>query len=386
MAIYLDGHASTPLAPEAIRAMTALWANQANSGSPHAAGAAAAEAIERARSSVARLIGADASEIIFTSGATEANNLAILGVARAATKLGARRRIIVSAIEHKAVIQPAKKLAEEGFDVVICPVTGEGRVDLAALEEQISCDTLLVSVMAANNEIGVVQPLPAVVRLARKSGALVHSDAAQAAGKVPIDVVALDLDYLSISAHKMYGPQGVGALYISAAAPKPDPLVYGGGQEGGLRAGTLPAALIAGFGAAAEQVTATIARDAEHGRSLTRLFVQELDSRQVQYSRLCDHDDRLPGSLALRFEGIDADTLSQLLANTVSITSGSACDSGQIEPSHVLLAIGQSPSVASEFIRIFFSRYNAEADATEAAARFAEGCRKVRLATGWVHQ
>ncbi|MGB8413930.1 MAG: cysteine desulfurase family protein [Candidatus Binatus sp.] len=386
MAIYLDGHASTPLAPEAIRAMTALWANQANSGSPHAAGAAAAEAIEDARSSVARLIGADASEIIFTSGATEANNLAILGVARAASKLCARRRIVVSAIEHKAVIQPAKKLAEEGFDVVFCPVSGEGRVDLAALEEQVSCETLLVSVMAANNEIGVVQPLPTVVGIARKAGALVHSDAAQAAGKVPIDVIALDLDYLSISAHKMYGPQGVGALYISAAAPKPDPLVYGGGQEGGLRAGTLPAALIAGYGAAAERATASIERDAEHGHSLTRLFLQELDSRKVQYSLLCDHDDRLPGSLALRFEGVDADTLTQLLANTVSITSGSACDSGQIEPSHVLLAIGQSPCVASEFIRIFFGRYNVQDDAAEAAAHFAEACKKVRLATGRVHQ
>ncbi len=386
MAIYLDGHASTPLAPEAIRAMTALWANQANAGSPHAAGAAAAEAIQNSRSSVARLIGADASEIVFTSGATEANNLAILGVARAASKLCARRRIVVSAIEHKAVIQPAKKLAEEGFDVVFCPVSGEGRVDLATLEKQVSCETLLVSVMAANNEIGVVQPLPAVVEIARKAGALVHSDAAQAAGKVPIDVIALDLDYLSISAHKMYGPQGVGALYISAAAPKPDPLVYGGGQEGGLRAGTLPAALIAGYGAAAERATASIERDAEHGRSLTRLFLQELDSRQVQYSLLCDHDDRLPGSLALRFEGVDADTLTQLLANTVSITSGSACDSGQIEPSHVLLAIGQSPCVASESIRIFFGRYNVQDDAAEAAAHFAEACIKVRLATGRVHQ
>lgn len=383
--IYLDNHASTPLAPQAFRAMAALWAHQANASSPHVAGATAAAAVEEARVRVARLVGADASEIVFTSGATEANNIALLGVARALAEEG-RRRIVVSAIEHKSVLAPAACLAKEGFEVVVCAATGDGKIDLDALRKAASSDTILVSVMAANNEIGVVQPLSDVVAIAREAGALVHSDAAQTVGKLQIDVVGLDVDYLSISAHKMYGPQGIGALYISAAAPRPQPLVHGGGQEGGLRAGTLPAPLIAGFGAAAEVASQEMHRDAAHGRVLADLFLKELGSRQVRHLSLCDHSNRLPGSLALRFEGVDADSLVQKLSGVVALSTGSACNTGHIEPSHVLLAIGQPPSAASECVRLCFSRYNSEDDAARSAELIADGIVKLRLAAGRLDQ
>lgn len=387
MAIYLDGHASTPLAPEALHTMQVLWNSQVNSGSPHAAGAMAAAAVANARASIARLIGANSAEIIFTSGATEANNLAILGAAREVTKrTSRRRRLVVSSIEHKAVLAPAQVLEEDGFDVVLCPVTVDGRVDLDALERLVTHDTLLVSIMAANNEIGVIQPVAEAVKIAHRAGALVHCDAAQAAGKIPIDVFVLDVDYLSISAHKMYGPQGVGALFISAGAPVPTPIVHGGGQEGGIRAGTLPVALIGGFGAAAERAIVSMCADAAYGRALAGLFLQQLDERQVHYSHLCEAAERLPGSLALRLHGVEADSLVQMLSGSVSLTTGSACNSGQIGPSHVLTSIGQSSDAAAECIRLYFSPYNSDEDAVNAATHIAAACSKLRLATGEVHQ
>ena len=367
--------------------MQMLSSAQANASSPHRAGAEAAAAIAQARASVGRLIGADPAEIIFTSGATEANNIAILGVAKAASRQESkRRRIVVSAIEHKAVLAPARILANDGFEIVECPVKRDGQVDLVALERLVTHETLLVSVMAANNEIGVVQPLAAVATIVRGAGAFLHSDAAQAVGKIPIDVFSLDIDYLSVSAHKIYGPQGVGALFISAGALRPEPLVHGGGQEGGLRAGTLPVGLIGAFGAAAECAITSMVADTAHGHRLTELFLAELEARQVPHATLCAMSERLPGSVGLRFVGVDADALTRILSQNVSVTSGSACNSGQIEPSHVLLAIGQSPSESSEFVRIFFSRYNNETQAQAAAAYFAEACVKVRLATGEVHQ
>lgn len=383
MAIYLDGHATTALAPEARDAMLAAWRHTGNATSPHSGGAHAAVAVDTARRAVARLIGADSTEIVFTSGATEANNLALLGVARAATRArDARRRVVVSAIEHKAVLEPARMLRGEGFDVVEAPVDQQGQIDLEVLARLLDRKTLLVSVMAANNEIGVIQPVKTVGTMARRVGALTHCDAAQAAGKIPLDVFELDVDYLSLSAHKLHGPMGVGALYISAVASRPLPLLVGGGQEGGVRSGTLPVPLIAGFGAAAEIAAANLERDAQHARSLMRRFTEALANRQVRFEVVCAASDRLPGSLSLRVDDIDADDLVHALADDVLISTGSACNSGQLEPSHVLRAIGFTHQQAESTVRMLFGRYNTAHEATEAAGLFARAYEGICLATG----
>lgn len=383
MAIYLDGHATTPLAPEARDAMLAAWSCTGNANSPHSAGAIAAMAVDNARGAVARLIGADPSEIVFTSGATEANNLALLGVARAAVAAGdPRRRVMVSAVEHKAVLEPARALRREGFDVVEVPVDHHGQIDLEEFARLLDENTLLVSVMAANNEIGVIQPVKKVSAIARPFGALIHCDAAQAAGKIALDVFALDVDYMSLSAHKLYGPIGVGALYVSATAPRPQPLVFGGAQESGVRSGTLPVALIAGFGAAAELATLNLDYDAQYARTLARRFAEELVNQHVDFDIVCAASDRLPGSLSLQIIGIDADELVGALAHDVLISTGSACNSGQIEPSHVLRAIGLTHEQARSTVRVLFGRYNSRQDATDAATLFAHACTEVRLFNG----
>jgi len=373
MAIYLDGHATTPLAPEARDAMMMAWERAGNSGSPHAAGAAASASVEAARASVARLVGADTAEIVFTSGATEANNIAILGTARQCGPHG-RPRIVVSAVEHKAVLEPARALFREGFEVVEAPVDRQGRVDLHALDGLVNERTLLVSVMAANNETGVLQPIAEAAAIARRAGALVHCDAAQAVGKIPFDVLELDVDFMSISAHKFHGPMGIGALYVSAAAPRPAPIVFGGGQESGLRAGTLPTPLCAGLGEAAKIAADRLGEDAQHARELSGRFLRALKAAGVAFEVNGEGADRLPGSVALRLEHMDGDEIVDRLGRDVQISTGSACNSGEIAPSHVLRAMGLSPTEAQSSIRLLFGRYNFPEEADEAAARLAAVC------------
>lgn len=261
--IYLDGFATMPLAPEAMGAMQNAWQLGGNAGSGHLAGERAAAQVAHGRAAVARLIGAAPSEIVFTSGATEANNLALLGIA--ANAPAGRRRILVASIEHKSVLAPAKLLEKRGFRIERIPVDRSGAIDIASFGAMLDEDVLLVSVMAANNETGVIQPVAQVAALAHAIGALMHCDAAQAVGKIPVDVIDWDVDLLSISAHKCYGPMGIGALYIAAGTVAPEPLLMGGGQQGGLRPGTEPVALIAGFGAAADVARDRLAQDAEHG-------------------------------------------------------------------------------------------------------------------------
>jgi len=385
--VYLDGFATLPLADEARAAMLAVWEQPGNAGSPNASGERAARIIADARADVASLVGATASEIIFTSGATEANNLALLGVATATRSQSARRRILVSAIEHKAVLEPAAALAEEGFEVTIAPVDGYGRLDLEAMTGLLDETVLLVSVMLVNNETGVIQPVEEVAALAHRVGAYVHTDAAQAAGKIVIDVAALDVDYLSLSAHKCYGPMGVGALYVAAGMPAPAPLMRGGGQQSGIRPGTEPVPLIAGFGAAARAAIAGLARGEIAGPTarIGRLL-EGLASRQLRFARITGDHAVVPGSAAIAIEGIDGDSLCAQLAREVSLSTGSACTSGQIRISHVLEAMGFSEETAKSVVRIFCDRTVTDADIDRATEAIMASIHRSRLATGEVRQ
>lgn len=361
--------------------MAPWWHNRAaNAHSPHRRGTEAAAAVEHARVEVATLVGASPQEIVFTSGATESNNIAIIGVAEAAADAGdTRREIIVSAIEHKSVLNAARSLEDRGFRAQICPVKEDGRLDIAAFEVMLSDQTLLVSVMAANNEVGTLQPIDALLPIVRSAGAMIHVDAAQLAGKLMLDVA--DYDYVSISSHKMYGPMGVGALFVSAAAQyRPRPLFHGGMQEGGLRPGTLPTPLIVGFGAAARVAAERLKRDGTHAHALADSLVAALEARQIRLRRNVPKEHQLPGSLSLRLLGVDAPSLIDMLADTVCLSEGSACNSGQIQSSHVLSAMGFSNAEARETVRIYCGRYNDISEINYAATAIADAVCGMTLA------
>lgn len=385
--IYLDGFASLPLAPEARAAMLAVWDIPGNAGSPNQSGERAAAIIAEGRAAVAELIGAAPSEIIFTSGATEANNLAIVGVADAvAGHQPHRRRIVLSAIEHKAVIEPAEQLKKRGFLVQFAPVDRNGTLDLEAFRQLLGNDVLLASVMLVNNETGIVQPVGDAAALAHSYGALFHCDAAQGVGKIAVDVLDLDVDYLSLSGHKCYGPMGIGALYVSAGATKPEPLMFGGGQQSGARPGTEPVALIAGFGAAASVARCRLIEDQNHGSALISKLLDGLRDRQVRLSTVNGHAPTVPGGIAVAFPGVDGDALCSMIARHVSLSTGSACTAGQIRTSHVLEAIGFSPNVARSVVRIFCNRYTDAVEIDKAIDVISDAIERSRLATGEVRQ
>lgn len=385
--IYLDGFATMPLAPEARDAMFGAWANPSNAGSPHFLGEHAAGSIATARAAVADLIGALPSEIIFTSGATESNNLVLTGVAQQAIDNGdPRRRIVVSAVEHKAVLEPAWSLRSRGFEVVVAPVDRHGVVDLAALATIVDRNTLLISVMAANNETGVLQPISDVVAIGRKHGALIHCDGAQAVGKIPLDVVALDIDYLSISSHKFYGPVGIGALYVSATAPTPAPMHLGGGQQGGLRPGTEPVPLIVGFAAASRLAQTRLSADADHSHQLAQRLQAKLDEHQAGCQSTTNGAAILPGSLSLAVDGVEADDLVAMIGRMVCLSTGSACSSGQVTPSHVLTAMGMDQSMSASVFRVYCGRYTTIEEVDAAAFMIAEACLRIRHRTGRLRQ
>lgn len=377
--IYLDGFATLPLAPEAREAMMLASLLPGNAGSPHRAGARASAALDQARQDVASLIGADANEIVFTSGATEADNLAIQGIAKWAMQSGSpRRKIIVSTIEHKAVLEAAESMRAFGFDVILAPVTAEGVVDVGAIEGLIDSATLLVSIMLANNETGAVQPVGPIAAIAHREGALVHCDAAQAAGKIPVDVDDLEVDYMSISAHKMYGPMGVGALYVASGAPKPSPLSYGGKQEGSMRPGTEPTYLLAAFGAAAGLARSRLREDMVHGRALAETFCNDLRDRGLSFTITTGSASVLPGSVSIEVNGISADSVVSSLSPVASISTGSACTSGQLMPSHVLLAMGITPERAQSVVRLYFNRYNTITEIKSVSPAFVEAAQRQR--------
>lgn len=387
--VYLDGHATTPMAPEVQAVMGPLWHSAAaNVDSPHAMGMKMSAAVETARAEIATLIGSAPQEVVFTSGATEANNLALIGVAKAALAgCSPRRRIIMSAIEHKSVLAVSSELVRMGFEVLSIPAGPSGMIDLGKASSLITTETLLVSAMLVNNETGLAQPIAELAVIARRVGAIVHSDAAQACGRVSVDVLDLDLDLMSISSHKMYGPVGIGALFISGAAQlRPLPITFGGGQEGGLRSGTLPGPLIVGFGKAATIAHTRITSDAVHVTALADQFLNRLRERQVRFSQIGEPSARIAGSLCLAFENVEADDLIAAVSPDVCISSGSACSSGQIISSHVLRAMNVSSADIESVIRVYCGRYNTSSEINLAAEIIADHARRLATPTGRVRQ
>lgn len=367
--IYLDYNATTPCDPAVVAAMlpyfTEVFANPANGY--HLLGRRAQRAVEDARDELARLIHADATEIIFTGGATESNNLAILGLARAAQGMG-RNRLVTSAVEHKAVLLPCEDAAELGYETVILPTDASGVVSVDAAREAIDDRTLLVSLQLANNEVGTLQPVSAIAEIARQCGALVHTDAAQAVGKIDVDVEAIGVDLLSLSAHKFYGPKGVGALYMGPQAKLSGirPLTFGGGQEKGMRAGTTNVPAIVGMGAAARLCREVLAAEGARIAGLRERLIALLRVKVQGVVINGEGAARLPNTISATFPDVEADALLFNLPE-VMLGTGSACTSGAVEPSHVLQAMGLGRDAASSTIRISLGRFTTEEDVLNAA-------------------
>lgn len=376
--VYLDNHATTPLDPRVLEAMlpflTGKFGNAASNS--HSFGWAAAAAVEMARRQIATAIGASPQEIVFTSGATESDNLAIKGVAEACSDKG--NHIITAVSEHKAVLDSCRHLEKTGCRVTWLPVKSDGLIDLDQLKAAFTDRTILVSIMAANNETGVLQPMEEIGRLCRERGVLFHSDAVQALGKVPLNVSSACLDLASLTAHKLYGPKGCGALYVRHhASVRLAPMIDGGGHESGLRSGTLNVPGIVGFGKACEiahnEMPEENARVAGLRNRLRDRLLAELD--HVTVNGCMEH--RLPGNLNMSFLNVEGETLLTGL-NDIALSSGSACSSGKTHASYVLKALGLSDEAAGSAIRFGIGRFNTEAEIDYVAGRVIELVKNLR--------
>lgn len=376
--IYLDYQATTPTDPRVVEAMLPYFTERF--GNPHSRnhryGWEAEDAVEKARAQVASIIGADSKEVIFTSGATESNNLAIKGVAY--FHRDRKRHIVTVVTEHKCVLDSCRHLEDEGFRVTYLPVRQNGLVDLDQLREAIEDDTVLVSVMAVNNEIGVIQPLAEIGRICREKGVYFHTDAAQAVGKIPLDVNAMNVDLLSISGHKIYGPKGIGALYVRR---KPrvrlQPLITGGGQERGLRSGTLATPLCVGLGEACAIAEREMGEEARRLEALRQRFYEQITSRLPEVYLNGDIAQRIPGNLNLSFAYVEGEGLMMGIKG-LSVSSGSACTSASLEPSYVLRALGVEEEMAHTSLRIGLGRYTTEAEVDAAVDQIVANVRKLR--------
>ena len=378
--IYLDNHATTPVDPRVVDTMlpyfTKSFGNAASKS--HSFGWEAEAAVDTAREQVARLIGAaSAREILFTSGATESDNLAIKGVAEAYRGQG--DHIVTCSTEHKAVLDSCKFLERHGFRVTYLPVTSDGFIELQRLKDALSEKTILISIMVANNEIGTIQPIKEVGRLAKEKGILFHTDATQAVGKIPVNVVDMGIDLLSLTAHKMYGPKGVGALYVRSSRPrvKITPLIDGGGHERGMRSGTPNVSGIVGLGKACELSQMEMGTEGERltalRERLKRALLDQLDDVYVNGDAL----KRLPGNLNLSFAFIEGESLMMGLKE-IAVSTGSACTSASLEPSYVLKAIGLEDAMAHASIRFGIGRFNTAEEIDYAAQRVVEEVSRLR--------
>ncbi len=383
--IYLDGHATTPVDPEVVDAMlpyfTEHFGNAASKG--HRYGGDASRAVEKARAQLARFVGATSREIVFTSGATESDNLALKGVMNAAATRG-KRHLITQATEHKAVLDSARRLTRQGFEVTVLDVSSDGRVDPEAVRRAIRQDTALVSVMFVNNELGTVQDLAAIGDITRARGVLLHTDAAQGMGVVPFDVDAMKVDLASFTAHKMYGPKGVGALFIRKRDVHVELIAEldGGGHESGARSGTLAVPNIVGFGASAEVAGNRAAEEpARIARQRDKIADAILALPGVTLNGSREH--RHPGNLNVCFGDLDGNALLVALAETVALSSGSACSSASVKPSYVLSAIGLSADQAHGSIRFGVGRFTTDEEidtVIDAVTRTVQAMRDKRAA------
>lgn len=375
--IYMDNHATTALDPRVLEAMlpyfTEVYGNAASRNHPF--GWAAEAAVETARQQVARLIRADAEDIVFTSGATESDNLALKGVAWARRSRG--NHILTVATEHKAVLDACRHLEQDGFRVTYLGVSPDGLIDPDEVRRALTRETILASVMAANNEIGVLQPIAAIGRICRERGVLFHTDAVQAVGKVPIDVERMSIDLLSLSGHKLYGPKGVGALYARRQAVTLVPLIDGGGHERGMRSGTLNVPGIVGLGKACEIAIEEMPEESQRLRALRDRLKDGILGRldDVRVNGSLEH--RLPHNLNLSFDGVDGEALLVGL-NDVALSLGSACMSASREPSYVLKALGVPDDLAQSGLRFGLGRFNTEEEVDYVIGRVIETVTNLR--------
>ncbi len=377
--IYMDNHATTPLDPRVLEAMmpylTGIFGNAASRN--HSFGWEAEQAVDKAREQIAKLIGATAKEIIFTSGATESNNLALKGIAEMYRERG--NHIITEVTEHKAVLDTCKKLEKQGFRVTYMPVKGDGLVDLEELERAMDDQTILVSIMYANNEIGVVQPIKEIGELCHKKNVILHTDAVQAVGKIPVNVITDNIDVLSLSGHKIYGPKGVGALYVRRRNPRVQisEQQNGGGHERGMRSGTLNVPGIVGLGKACEiageEMAAEATREIELRDYLRKKLEAALDYTQVNGNM----DHHLPGNLNMSFVYVEGESLLMGI-NDIAVSSGSACTSATLEPSYVLKSLGLGDDVAHSSIRFGLGRFNTKAEVDYVADKLIDVVSKLR--------
>ena len=376
--IYLDYQATTPMDPRVLEAMMPYFTYKF--GNPHSRshsyGWEAEEGVEKARAQVAKLIGADEKEVIFTSGATESNNLAIRGVAE--FYKDRKNHIVTTVTEHKCVLDTCRHLEQQGFEVTYLPVQKNGLVDLEQLRAAITDKTVVVSVMAVNNEIGVIQPLAEIGKICREKKCFFHTDAAQAAGKIPLDVEAMNIDLMSISGHKIYGPKGIGALYVRR---KPRvrlvPLIVGGGQERGFRSGTLPTPLCVGLGEAAEIAMKEMDAESKRLKKLQDRMLKGLRDKLPEIYVNGDLEHRIPGNLNISFAYVEGESLMMGIKG-LSVSSGSACTSASLEPSYVLRALGVEEEMAHTSLRIGLGRFTTEQEVDQAVDELVRHVTKLR--------
>ncbi len=377
--IYMDNHATSPLDPRVLEAMLPYFSQKFGNAASrnHSFGWEAEQAVEHAREQIAKLIGATAKEIIFTSGATESNNLAIKGIAEMYKERG--NHIITQVTEHKAVLDTCKRLEKYGYRVTYLPVKADGLIDIEDLKRAMDDKTILVSIMFANNEIGVIQPIAEIGKLCHEKGVIFHTDGVQAVGKVPVDVQAMNIDVLSLTAHKIYGPKGVGALYVRRRNPRVQisAQIDGGGHERGMRSGTLNVPGIVGLGKACEIAGAEMADEAARLKGMRDRLRARLESEldYVEVNGSWEH--RLPGNLNMSFVYVEGESLLMGI-NDVAVSSGSACTSATLEPSYVLKSLGLGDDVAHSSIRFGLGRFNTQAECDYVADKVIGIVKKLR--------
>ncbi len=380
--IYLDCHATTPIDERVLNAMIPYFTEKFGNAASisHIYGWESEAAVKQSRDILATAINANPEEIIFTSGATEANNLAIKGVAEAYFAKG--QHIVTVATEHKAILEPCEYLKSMGFEIMVLPVNQDGLIDLEQLEKALRHDTILVSVMAANNEIGVLQPLDKIGKMCRQKGIIFHTDAAQAIGKIPLDVEALNIDLMSLTAHKVYGPKGIGTLYVRRRNPriKLAAQQHGGGHERGMRSGTLYTPQIVGFGKAVEIALAEQEPENQRLTELRERLWKQLSTVEDIY--INGHPQkRLAGNLNISLEGVDGAALSLALQPMVAVSSGSACSSNNVAPSYVLTALGHPEKLAYASVRFGIGRFNTVEEIDKVAEHFITTVKSLRSAS-----